>query len=335
MYRSAAKTYGVGNTAQKASVGAGRGRLFPVLIIACAAVFIGCAISLMNYFGNLALSREASEQLGDIYASAVNATAEATTAAPSPTPEASAVPTPSEAAVRASAAITPQPTATELWPQVYADNPKLKVSSVFDELQAQNRDIIAWLSVEGELDEPVVQRDNTFYLTHNALGQSSVTGALFLDETCDLIHVPTQMVVYGHNMKTGAMFGFLKKYTVKGASYYKEHAYIDFNTLYENGRYVIFAVCEVDIRSDQPFYLPFWYYQRFSTEKQFTDYIASARAFSQYFCSVDVEPGDRLLTLSTCTGTDDNKRLIVMARKIRDNEDLLALNMAVLSTYDK
>ena len=53
------------------------------------------------------------------------------------------------------------------------------------------------------------------------------------------------------------MFGMLKKYKVKGAEFYREHAFIDFNTLYENGRYVIFAVAEVDIRAGQPHYLPF------------------------------------------------------------------------------
>ena len=42
--------------------------------------------------------------------------------------------------------------------------------------------------------------------------QAKRTGALFLDENCDLIHVPTQMVIHGHNMKEGAMFGMLKKY---------------------------------------------------------------------------------------------------------------------------
>lgn len=313
----------------------GRGWLMPVLIVACVGVFAVCTVLLIQYYSSLALSREAAQQLGDIYEAAVLSASEAPTALPTPEPTPAPTAPPQETAGNASETPTPQPTATELWPRVYASNPKLKVSSVFDDLQSRNRDIIAWLKIDSELDEAVVQRDNTYYLTHNALGQESVTGALFLDETCDLIHVPTQMVIYGHNMKTGAMFGVLKKYETKGASYYKEHAYIDFNTLYENGRYVIFAVCEVDVRQGQPYYLPFWFYQRFSDEKQFMDYVASARAYSQYFCAVDVAPGDRLLTLSTCTGTDDNKRLLVMARKVRDGEDLLALNMAVLSTYDK
>lgn len=218
---------------------------------------------------------------------------------------------------------------------IYPDNPRLTVSSVFDELQARNRDIVAWLNIEGELQEPVVQRDNEFYLTHNALQQESVTGALFLDENCDLIHVPTQMVIHGHNMKEGAMFGMLKKYKVKGAEFYREHAYIDFNTLYENGRYVIFAVAEVDIRAGQPHYLPFWHYSRFDSVEAFNSYVETARACSLYHCTVDVQPGDRLLTLSTCTGTDDNLRLVVMARKVREGENQLDLNMEVMSTYDR
>ena len=179
-------------------------------------------------------------------------------------------------------------TAEELWPTTYPDNPRLTVSSVFDELQERNRDIIAWLKIDDELEEPVVQRDNVFYLTHNALQQESVTGALFLDENCDLIHVPTQMVIHGHNMKEGAMFGMLKKYKVKGAAFYREHAFIDFNTLYENGRYVIFAVAEIDIRPGQPHYLPFWHYSRFDSAEAFNRYVETARACSLYHCTVDV-----------------------------------------------
>ena len=324
--------------------------LFYALIAACACVFVISAVLLIRYYADIASSRNASAQLSDIYQAAQESSP--ATSVPSATP--SAAPS---AAPSASPTLTPTPvssveplstassvllsasadnlTAEEVWPTIYPDNPRLTVSSVFDELQARNRDIVAWLNIEGELQEPVVQRDNEFYLTHNALQQESVTGALFLDENCDLIHVPTQMVIHGHNMKEGAMFGMLKKYKVKGAEFYREHAYIDFNTLYENGRYVIFAVAEVDIRAGQPHYLPFWHYSRFDSVETFNSYVETARACSLYHCTVDVQPGDRLLTLSTCTGTDDNLRLVVMARKVREGENQLDLNMEVMSTYDR
>jgi len=106
--------------------------------------------------------------------------------------------------------------ASDYWPTFYADNPTKRVSSIFYQLQAQNEDIIGWLKIDDVLEEAVVQRDNEYYLTHNALKQKSVTGALFLDENCDLDTVPTQMLIHGHNMKEGAMFGSLKKIQGQG-----------------------------------------------------------------------------------------------------------------------
>ena len=327
--------------------------LFYGLIAVCAVIFVTSATLLIRYYSDIAASRSASAQLNQLYQSAQDS---AFTPATAPSAVPTAVPSAAPSATPAStlpaetvSTAAPQPAAItlsasgaagdlsveELWPTTYPDNPRLDVSSVFDELQERNRDIIAWLKIDDELEEPVVQRDNVFYLTHNALQQESVTGALFLDENCDLIHVPTQMVIHGHNMKEGAMFGMLKKYKVKGAAFYREHAFIDFNTLYENGRYVIFAVAEVDIRAGQPYYLPFWHYSRFDSVEAFNNYIETARACSLYHCTVDVQPGDRLLTLSTCTGTDDNLRLVVIARKLREGENQLDLNMEVMSTYDR
>lgn len=94
-------------------------------------------------------------------------------------------------------------------------------------------------------------------------------------------------------------------------------------------------MAEVDIRAGQPHYLPFWHYSRFDSVEAFNSYVETARACSLYHCTVDVQPGDRLLTLSTCTGTDDNLRLVVMARKLREGENQLDLNMEVMSTYDR
>ena len=98
---------------------------------------------------------------------------------------------------------------------------------------------------------------------------------------------------------------------------------------------MIFAVAEVDLRSGMPDYLPFWQHVRFGTIESFMQYVERAKLLSHYRCNVDVQPGDRLLTLSTCTGTDDNKRLIIMARKLRPNENELELNMSIYSTSDR
>lgn len=308
-------------------------RLFWLGMLVCAIVFVTCAALLIRYYANIASSKKVSDQLTELYEQSEQQATEtpATTATATPAP----TPAPTAQAAGQQATPTPTPSAQELWPKEYAGNRALRVSSSFYELQKQNKDIVAYLKIDDVLSECVVQRDNSYYLTHNALGQQSLTGALFLDESCNLKEVPTQFVVHGHNMKEGAMFGALKKYKVKDASYYRAHPFIEFNTMYENGTYVIFAVCEVDIRAGKSDYLPFWSYSRFSDADTFTSYVKKAVSLSHYRCNVEVEPGDRLLTLSTCVGDDSNKRLIVMARKLRDGEDTFTLNLAIMSTDDR
>ena len=307
-------------------------RLFWLGMMVCAAVFITCAALLINYYANIASSKKVSDQLTELYEQSEQQATE--TPMPTATPAPTAVPTAVRSAMQQPTP-TPTPSTQELWPTEYAGNRALRVASSFYELQKQNKDIVAYLKIDGVLSECMVQRDNSYYLTHNALGQQSLTGALFLDESCDLKKVPTQFVIHGHNMKEGAMFGALKKYKVKDASYYREHPFIEFNTVYENGTYVIFAVCEVDIRAGKSDYLPFWSYSRFSDADSFTSYVNKAESLSHYRCNVDVEPGDRLLTLSTCVGDDENKRLIVMARKLRVGEDTFTLNLNIMSTDDR
>lgn len=301
-------------------------------LVVCACVFLTCSVLLIRYFVSISASRRASRELEKIYTAAV-------TEQPTLQPTAVFSPVPTFKAPEITQTPLPLPTATPgvnaIWPSVYPNNPTLRVSSVFYELQRQNPDIVGWLKIDGVLEEPVLQRDNEYYLTHNVRHEKSVTGALFLEESCNLDAVPTQIVIHGHNMKEGAMFGSLKKYKVKDASFYRSHPFIEFNTIYENSRYVIFAVAEVDIRSGNVAHLPFWYQSRFSSVSAFESYVQKARALSQYRCNVDVVPGDRLLTLATCNGSEENKRLVVMARRIRENESELDLQLGIQSTSDR
>jgi len=304
-----------------------------LMLTVCVCVFCTCFFLLVRYACSIIISRNASAKMEQAYEAAQQATNEPA-ATPLPTPEPTVVPAAAQA-VQPLPTLKAAPAVDQLWPTTYRDNPTKRVSSVFYQLQQQNPDIIGWLKIEGVVEEPVLQRDNEYYLTHNSLKQKSVTGALFLDENCDLETVPTQMLIHGHNMKEGSMFGSLMKYKVRDASFYRSHPFIDFNTIYENGRYVIFAVCEVDIRSAKPDFLGFWHNDRFASAEAFTEYVERAQHLSQIRCNVDVQPGDRLLTLSTCTVSDDNKRLIVMARRLRDGEDELKLNIDIFSTSDR
>ncbi|HNW85592.1 MAG TPA: class B sortase [Candidatus Limiplasma sp.] len=187
-------------------------------------------------------------------------------------------------------------------------------------LRLQNPDIIGWLNIPDLLDEPVVQRDNTTYLSRDALGNESITGALFLDERCALSPASQNLMIHGHNMKTGAMFGCLKKYEVQGASFLKTHGLLALRTLYGQAAYAVFAVMVVDTQPNQPLYFSSMEQIAFATETDFQNYLQTARRLSLYSVPLDVQSGDRLLTLSTCEGADNEQRLMVLARQVRPDE---------------
>ena len=172
-----------------------------MLTFVCAGVFVVCAVLLIRYFAAIARARNASGELRRTYAGGQTLSQETASPTETPVPEAT-----EETSAAAAAVTTAQPAETAApfaaqWASGYADNPQLRISDRFQKLRQQNRDVVGWLSIEDVLDEPVLQRDNAYYLTHDASGQKNATGALFLDESCNL-RIPTpHLVIHGHNMK--------------------------------------------------------------------------------------------------------------------------------------
>ena len=311
-------------------------------IALCSLVLVVSGSMLIRYYSQIHRANNATGQFRELYHPEETATP-LPTVAPSPTPTLQAAATATEAVTQTPApTATPQPAAEASaddflasWPTKYPGNEQMRIQERFSPLRQQNRDVVGWLSIEGVLDEPVFQRDNSYYLTHDATGAKNPTGALFLDENCNLRTVPMQTLIHGHNMKEGAMFGSLKKYKVKDAAFYKQHPYIQFDSLYESATYVIFAVAEVNIVSGNTHYFPFWHSFSFDTYESFRQYVSLAKEYSRFKVNIDVQPGDRLLTLATCSSGDDNLRLIVMARMLREDEDTTKLSNQIYSAIAK
>lgn len=60
--------------------------------------------------------------------------------------------------------------------------------------------------------------DNDYYLTHTFDKQSSANGCLFEDSRINSGLSSNHVIIYGHNMRNGAMFGKLKSY--ENSSFY-------------------------------------------------------------------------------------------------------------------
>lgn len=154
-----------------------------------------------------------------------------------------------------------------------------------------------------------------FYLRHNFYKEYSVYGVPYLDEktTLGANDQSENLVIYGHNMKTGTIFGCLTGY--KDASYYSEHPYIDFDTVYGDGQYEVFAAFSIDVVEDTSFV-----YNQYidMDESTYNAYVDEVIKRSDVDSGIRPSYGEQLLTLSTCEYSSDNGRYVVVARRVED-----------------
>ncbi len=182
-----------------------------------------------------------------------------------------------------------------------------------------NPDTAGWIGINGIVHLPVVYRDNAYYLTHDFSGRQNTSGALFLDQASPVAAQTQNLLIHGHSMFDGSMFGLLTHY--QKPETLARHPLISFSTLYEKETYAVFAVLRV-----APDAFDYYSHPTFPSETAFEDYDASVRERSLYDIPVDVRPDDALLTLSTCI---DDDLLVVMARRLRNGETRDALISAI------
>ncbi len=182
----------------------------------------------------------------------------------------------------------------------------------YKSLYEKNSDLFGWLKIDGTvINYPVMHtpEDEEFYL-HRAFDKSySENGTLFLSGNCH--ENCANFIVYGHNMKSGNMFGTLTQYSRK--SYWEKHKTITFDTLYEKGEYEILAAFYSKIGDEFQYYR----YTDLTDEEFFNAYISQVEKVKLYDTGVEVQYGDDLLTLSTCSYHTTDGRFIVIARKCK------------------
>lgn len=228
------------------------------------------------------------------------------TAVESETPPASALPaeTPSPAAEMKTEDGETEPD----WPEIRES---------FTSLIQQNPDVCGWIHIEGVLDLPVLQRDQQFYVNHGFDGTESNAGALFLDESNSLWPEDQHYVIYGHNMASGAMFGYLPRYL--NAAYWQAHKTVFWETLYgDSSAYVVCAVCVVSTEEGADNYGSIRGWRSFETEEAFAAFMEQISRTRAYVTGVSMSASDEYLSLVTCYG-GDSERLVVLARKERED----------------
>lgn len=198
------------------------------------------------------------------------------------------------------------------------DEPTADMSEILEEyreLYAMNSDMVGWIRVpDTEIDYPVMQspKKKDYYLNHNFYGKYSSFGCIYAREECDVFTPCDNVVLYGHHMKNGSMFAGLDKYKKK--SFWEDHQYFTFDTLYEHHTYQVIAVFKTSANLGQGF--SYHLFNTANSEEEFNQFIKSVHAIQMYKTGVTAEYGDMLLTLSTCEYTLDNGRFVVVAKRV-------------------
>ena len=183
----------------------------------------------------------------------------------------------------------------------------------FDKLKSQNSDTVAYLRVNNtKIDYVVVKsKDNKYYLRHNFNKKSNSAGWVFADYHNKYDGNDRNLVIYGHNMKNGSMFGTLKK--VLNKDWYKNKDNQIVTLVTESGvhKYQVFSVYSIPVEE-------YYINTSFKNDNDFYTFLKKIKSRSIYNFHVDLQKTDKILTLSTCTG-GGTKRVVLHAKLVDNN----------------
>ena len=165
----------------------------------------------------------------------------------------------------------------------------------------------------------MVQSDNQYYLTRNFFDERDKNGVPFMDEHNSLTPKDDVLIIYGHNMKSGAMFGRLNDYLEY--DYLSKYPVVNFRTIHDEDDvfYTPIAAFELSAFRNDKYYFDVKRIN-FDSDEAFQSYLDEVTARSAWKAEVDAEPGDRLLALMTCSYIHDYGRLLLVCRELREGE---------------
>lgn len=157
---------------------------------------------------------------------------------------------------------------------------------------------------------PVVKGTNdSFYLNHCFDKSNNSAGWIFADYRNKFDNTDKNIVIYGHNIRDGSMFGSMLN--ILNAKWYEneENTNITLYTENEKCMYKVFSIYKIE---NEDYYIK----TEFKNDNEFEDFIKTLKKRSIKDFNVDVSKDDNILTLSTCA--NNNKyRVVLHAKKVK------------------
>lgn len=201
---------------------------------------------------------------------------------------------------------TTAPAETTTATAVLPDNP-----IDFAAKQAENPDIVAWIQLPGTvIDYPVMQSGNdvpeNYYLDHGPDRKKNRNGSIYIQRInqADFTHPNT--LIYGHNMANGSMFATLRKYRYK--DFFNEHEYL---YIYTPGHILKYRVFSAFVYDNRHILNSFNFFEETEYDSFLQQCLNPKSMTKQVREGVSVTTEDRIITMSTCTGNDRERYLVL------------------------
>lgn len=180
----------------------------------------------------------------------------------------------------------------------------------FEKLQAYNKELVAWIFVQGtQIDYPVARHegeDQTFYLNYDMYGNPSYSGCIYMENLNSADFKDNNTIIYGHNMKNGTMFKGLHRFEEK--DFFDDNKYI---YIYLPDRTLVYEIFAA-YTTDDTHILSAYDFTKESVYQHYIDNVTNIHymgAFVREGTSITTD--DKIITLSTCVGGQPENRYVV------------------------
>lgn len=191
-------------------------------------------------------------------------------------------------------------------PSVASINYEPVVNQSIINLRDSHPSALGWISIPNTgVDHPFVQgRDNVFYLHRDINHNHSPSGTVFMDRRNSSDFSDFHTLIYGHNMRNGAMFGSLVEFN--------NRQFFDDNTIgyifLPYHTYVIEFFAFAIIEPDDPVFYGLWQYEL----QERVDFLTYVRRNSLHHRDINISGLDNFVTLSTCRNDAANSRMVLV-----------------------
>lgn len=193
----------------------------------------------------------------------------------------------------------------------YWDYIKMRLIDVdFKDLKEINPEVVGWIQVTGtNVNYPFVQTtNNTFYLSHQLNKKKNTAGWVFMDYRNHIKDFDKNTILYAHGRVNNTMFGSLRKIIKKDWYQNKKNHIVKISTEEENTLWQVFSTYRIKTTND-------YIQTTFISDEDYLQFLKMITDRSVYNYQVELNPNDKIITLSTCY--DDNTKVVLHAKLIK------------------